>query len=163
MNGSALAGPFFFADRERSPLAAWETERQVESFKTSWHGDALRTGTVRTPVALFIPSFLAGVCHTVDMVSLTNKQISEFKARGQLLKPMLKVGKEGLTPQFIAALDEALKHNELLKVKFADLKDQKKALAPQLAEKTGSYLIMRVGNVVVLYRPQPIQPDAAAE
>lgn len=115
---------------------------------------------------VFIPSFLPAICHTVDMVSLTNKQISEFKARGQLLKPTIKVGKEGLTPQFIAALDEALKHNDLLKVKFADLKDQKKELAPQLAEKTGSHLIMRVGNVVVLYRPKPVQPaqpDATAE
>lgn len=89
------------------------------------------------------------------MVSLTNSQIRELKARGQLLKPTMKVGKEGLTPQFIAALDEALKHNELLKVKFADLKEQKKELAPQLAERTSSHLVMRVGNVAVLYRPSP--------
>ena len=94
------------------------------------------------------------------MTELTNAQIREFKARGQLLKPTLKVGKEGLTPQFIAALDDALRHAELLKVKFADLKDQKKELAPQLAEKTGSHLIMRVGNVVVLYRKKPdAQPE----
>jgi RNA-binding protein YhbY len=32
--------------------------------------------------------------------------------------------------------------------------EQKKELAPKLAELTGSHLIMRVGNVVVLYRPQ---------
>lgn len=88
------------------------------------------------------------------MTPLTNAQIREFKARGQLLKPTLKVGKEGLSPEFIAALDEALQHTELLKVKFADLKEQKQELAPQLAEKTGSRLIMRVGNVVVLYRPK---------
>ncbi len=97
------------------------------------------------------------------MLPLTNAQIREFKARGQLLKPTLKVGKEGLTPQFIAALDEALRHNELLKVKFADLKDQKKQLAPQLAEKTGSHLIMRVGNVAVLYRPRPASLDPAED
>jgi RNA-binding protein len=97
------------------------------------------------------------------MVKLTNAQLREFKARGQLLKPTLKVGKEGLTPQFIAALDEALKHAELLKVKFADLKEQKKELAPQLAEKTGSQLVMRVGNVVVLYRPRPKSDDAPAD
>ncbi|TAK96147.1 MAG: hypothetical protein EPO07_14815, partial [Verrucomicrobia bacterium] len=46
---------------------------------------------------------------------------------------------------------------------FAELKDQKKELAPQLAEKTGSQLIMRVGNVVLLYRPKPPAPDAAVE
>jgi len=89
------------------------------------------------------------------MLPLTNAQIREFKARGQHLKPALKVGREGLSPAFLAALDEALKHHELLKVKFDDFKEQKKELAPQLADKTGSHLIMRVGNVVVLYRPRP--------
>ena len=89
------------------------------------------------------------------MLLLNNAKIRDLKARGQLLKPTLRVGKEGLTPQFIAALDDALKHHELLKVKFDQLKDQKKELAPQLAEKTGSHLVTRVGNVVVLYRPKP--------
>ena len=89
------------------------------------------------------------------MLLLNNAKIRDLKARGQLLKPTLRVGKEGLTPQFIAALDDALKHHELLKVKFDQLKDQKKELAPQLAKKTGSHLVTRVGNVVVLYRPKP--------
>jgi len=95
------------------------------------------------------------------MIPLTNTKIRELKARGQLLKPGLKVGKEGLTPQFFAALDAMLQHQELLKVKFADHKDEKKALAPQLAEQSGSHLIMRVGNVVVLYRPKPGAEAAA--
>jgi RNA-binding protein len=97
------------------------------------------------------------------MSSLTNAKIRELKARGQLLKPALKVGHDGLSAQFIAALDETLKHHELVKVKFSDLKDQKKTLAPQLAEKTGSELIMRVGNVAVLFRAKPVAEAAAAE
>lgn len=97
------------------------------------------------------------------MLPLTNAQIRELKSRGQLLKPTLKVGKEGLTAAFLAALDDALKHNELLKVKFADLKDQKKELAPQLAEQTGSHLVMRVGNVVVLYRPKTSEPVSSVD
>ncbi len=86
------------------------------------------------------------------MVELTNAQIRDLKARAQRLKATVKVGKEGLSSQFIAALDEALNHNELLKVKFDEFKEQKKELTPQLAEKTGSHLVTRVGNVVVLFR-----------
>jgi RNA-binding protein len=67
------------------------------------------------------------------MVSLTNAQIRLFKAQAQRLKATLKVGKEGLSPQSIAALDDALKHHELVKVKFDDHKEQKKELAPQLS------------------------------
>jgi RNA-binding protein len=89
------------------------------------------------------------------MTTLTNVQIRTLKAQAQRLKATLKIGKEGLSPQFLAALDEALKHHELLKVKFDNFKDQKKELAPQLAEKTGSHLVTRVGNVAVLYRPKP--------
>ena len=46
-------------------------------------------------------------------------------------------------------------------VKFSDFKEEKKTLAPQLAEKTGSELIMRVGNVAVLFRAKPVvkKPD----
>ena len=94
------------------------------------------------------------------MAPLTNPQIRELKARAQRLKPTLKVGKEGLSEQFLAALEHALQHNELIKVKFDDFKDQKKELAPQLAQKSLSHLVMRVGNVVVLYRPKVIDPQA---
>ena len=91
------------------------------------------------------------------MLSLTNAQIRDLKAQAQRLKATLKVGKEGLSPQFLAALDETLKHHELIKVKFDGFKEQKKELAPQLAEKSRSRLVTRVGNVVVLYRPEPVE------
>ena len=91
---------------------------------------------------------------------LTNAQIRELKARAQLMKPTLKVGHDGLSAPFIAALDDLLKHHALVKVNFSDFKEEKQTLAPQLAEKTGSELILRVGNVAVLYRAKP---DAAAE
>jgi len=93
------------------------------------------------------------------MVSLTNAQIRTLKAQAQRLKATLKVGKEGLSPQFLSAVDEALKHCELIKVKFDDFKEQKKELSPQLAEKTGSHLVTRVGNVVVLYRQRAREED----
>ncbi len=89
------------------------------------------------------------------MVPLSNAQVCALKAQAQRMKATLKIGKEGISPQFLAALDEALKHRELVKVKFDEFKEQKKELTPQLAEKSGSHLVTRVGNVVVLYRPKP--------
>ena len=91
------------------------------------------------------------------MDSLSNAQIRDLKAQAQRLKAKLKIGKEGLSPQFLAALDEVLRHHQLVKVKFDEFKEEKKELAPQLAEKSGSHLVTRVGNVVVLYRPKPIE------
>jgi RNA-binding protein len=91
------------------------------------------------------------------MLSLTNAQVRDLKARAQRLKAALKVGKEGLSPQFLAALDEVLRHHALVKVRFDEFKEQKKELAPQLAKRSGSHLVTRVGNVVVLYRPKPTE------
>jgi RNA-binding protein len=94
------------------------------------------------------------------MEPLTNLQVRTLKAQAQRLKATLKVGKEGLTTNFISALDHLLQHHELVKVKFDDLKEQKKELAPKLAEQTSSHLVTRVGNVAVLYRPKPASPEA---
>jgi RNA-binding protein len=85
---------------------------------------------------------------------LNNSQIRKFKSAAQLMEPMLKVGKAGLSEGFISTVSEALDRHELVKIKFAEFKEQKKELAPLLAEKTGSHLVMRVGNVMVLHRPR---------
>ena len=96
------------------------------------------------------------------MLPLTNAQVRDLKAQAQRLKATLKVGKEGLSPQFLAALEDALNHHELIKVKFDEFKEQKKELAPQLAEKSHSHLVTRVGNVVVLYRPKLMDENQPA-
>ena len=85
---------------------------------------------------------------------LNNSQVRKLKAAAQLMEPMLKIGKAGLSEGFIRSVDVALAQHELIKIKFAEFKEQKKELAPQLAEKTASHLVMRVGNVMVLYRPK---------
>ena len=86
---------------------------------------------------------------------LSNVRLRELKARAQHLEPVLRVGKAGVNDAFLKSVDEALNQHELIKIKFADFKDQKKELAPALAEKTSSQMVMRVGNVVVLYRRRP--------
>lgn len=99
------------------------------------------------------------------LTPLSNAELRKFKAAAQLLEPMLKVGKAGLSEGFLRSVDTALAQHELVKIKFAEFKEQKKELAPLLAEKTASHLIMRVGNVVVLHRPRPateIAPSGSA-
>ena len=88
------------------------------------------------------------------MTSLTNAKKRQLKARAQKLEPVLKIGHGGVTPAFLASLDEALNTHELVKIRFADFKEEKKTLAPQIAEQSGSELIARVGNVAVFFRPR---------
>ena len=85
---------------------------------------------------------------------LSNPEIRRLKGAAQLLEPMLKIGKAGLSDGFVQSVNDALSQHELVKIKFVEFKDQKKELAPQLADRTASYLVMRVGNVMVLHRPR---------
>jgi RNA-binding protein len=86
---------------------------------------------------------------------LTNPQIRKFKAAAQHMESSLKVGHAGLSDGFIRTVSTELDRHELVKIKFAEFKEEKKTLAPLLAEKTCSHLVMRVGNVMVLHRPKP--------
>ena len=83
---------------------------------------------------------------------LSNAAKRDLKVRAQRLEPILKVGHAGVTPEFLASLDRALSDHELVKVRFSDFKEEKKTLTPVLAEKSGSEVVMRVGNVAVFFR-----------
>ena len=89
------------------------------------------------------------------MEELNNAQIRKLKGMAQRMDASLKVGKQGLSDGFIKTLNEELDRHELVKLKFVEFKEQRKELAPQLAEKTHSHLVTLLGNVVVLYRPNP--------
>ncbi len=94
---------------------------------------------------------------------LTNRELRALKARAQLLKPMLKVGKEGLSPAFLKAVDETLAHHELVKIKFDEFKEQKKELGPKLAKSVRASLIMQVGHVVVVFRRKPAGEESSVK
>jgi RNA-binding protein len=91
------------------------------------------------------------------MEELNNAQVRKLKGLAQRMDATLKVGKQGLSDGFIKSLDEELSRHELVKVKFAEFKEQRKELAPQLAARTQSHLVTLLGNVVVLYRQHPEQ------
>ncbi|MDB6053952.1 MAG: hypothetical protein JWN25_1475 [Verrucomicrobiales bacterium] len=84
--------------------------------------------------------------------TLTNNQLRQLKAKAQHMDASLKIGKAGFSDGFIATLKRELELHELVKVKFDEFKEEKKVLAPELAEKTGSHLVMRVGNVAVYFK-----------
>jgi RNA-binding protein len=78
--------------------------------------------------------------------------LKELKVRAQQLEPTVKLGKAGITPEFLAAFEESLNRTPLLKLRFEHFKDERKAMSKELAEKTGSKLVQQVGHTAVFYR-----------
>lgn len=95
--------------------------------------------------------------------SLSKREIRELKSRSQRLDAHLKIGKAGVTDGFIRSLDEMLTLHELIKVKFVGFKDRKEELMPELAIKTRSHLIFRVGHVAVYYRKKSVKKTDSVE
>ena len=87
-------------------------------------------------------------------MSLSNKQISRLKSLAQRLEPVVYVGKAGVTDELLAAVEQALSHHELIKIKFTAFKEEKESLAAEMAARTNSELVWIVGHVAVLYRAQ---------
>lgn len=91
---------------------------------------------------------------------LSEKQRRHLRGLAHDLQPIIRLGNAGLTEAVAAETARALRDHELIKIKAAGGGDREaRDLAfTQLAERTASALIHRIGNVAVLYRPNATLP-----
>lgn len=84
---------------------------------------------------------------------LTAAQTRFLRGQAHGIKAMLQVGGKGITDALIAEIDAALEHHELIKVKVgAADREAREAMIDDLATRTGSALVQRIGHVAILYR-----------
>ena len=100
---------------------------------------------------------------------LSEKQRRHLRGLAHELKPVIRLGNAGLTEAVATETARALHDHELIKVKAPGGGDReaRDALFTELAQRTASALIHRIGNVAVLYRPNAtlpriLIPDATA-
>jgi len=70
------------------------------------------------------------------------------------LKPLVLVGKSGVTPGLLVSVNQALDDHELIKVRFVDHKEERDELALRIAGEAKCLLAGLIGNVAIFYRPQ---------
>jgi RNA-binding protein len=87
---------------------------------------------------------------------LSERQRRHLRALAHPLKPVVRLGNAGLTEAVARETARALADHELIKVKAPG--GDRGALLAELAARTGSVLVQRIGNVAVLYRPHPQLP-----
>jgi RNA-binding protein len=87
---------------------------------------------------------------------MTTPTTRELKARAQKLNPVIRIGRDGLSENLVAAMDQALNNHGLVKARFTECKDQRRELSSELAERTSSRLVLLVGHTATFYR----QPTA---
>jgi RNA-binding protein len=92
------------------------------------------------------------------MHELSNGQRQYLRRIAHDLRPLVQIGKQGLTEPALATIDRTLEARELIKVKFLGFQDEKHELSATIATQLNTILIGVVGNVAIFYREQP-DPD----
>ena len=88
-------------------------------------------------------------------MSLSEKQLRYLRGRAHPLKPVIQVGQHGLTAAVCAETSRALRDHELIKVRVqAADRAARDALINELALRTESHLVHRIGHVAVLFKPR---------
>ena len=85
---------------------------------------------------------------------LNSKQRAKLRGLASVEDTIFQLGKEGITENFIKAVDTALAARELIKFKVLEnaLLDRK-AAAEEIAKATNSEVVTVIGTKIVLYRP----------
>jgi len=89
-------------------------------------------------------------------MNLTEHQKKFLRGLGHQLKPMVMVGESGLSEPVLAEFESTLAHHELIKVsvRVGDRAVRDETIG-KLCRKSGAELVQRIGNVALLYRPNP--------
>ncbi len=98
-------------------------------------------------------------------MQLNERQKKYLRRLGHALHPIVTLGQSGLTDAVTAEMERALTDHELVKVRARVGERQARDTAlDELASRTRSTLVQRVGHVGVYFRPNPklsriVMPD----
>ena len=86
---------------------------------------------------------------------MDKEKLHELKAEASQLKPIMNIGKNGITDTVVEEIRKHLKTSHLIKVKMLKSSREEKettTIAEELAQATASDIIEIRGNNVVLYK-----------
>ncbi len=75
-----------------------------------------------------------------------------LRGRAHRLKPAVHLGKEGLTAGVADAIDASLRAHELIKVRLAADRDDRRKLAAAIEQRLECECVGLVGRMAILYR-----------
>lgn len=84
---------------------------------------------------------------------LTTKQRAQLRGLGNALEPCMQIGKDGLSENSFAAIDNLLEARELIKIKV--LKNSEfdaKAIIEMICAKMQAQPVQVIGSTVIIYR-----------
>ena len=94
-------------------------------------------------------------------MSLSETQKRHLRGLGHHLKPVVWVGQHGLTEAVLGEVGVALDAHELIKVKIAAERDERRLIAAEIQARTGAEPIHAIGQMLILFRRNTKRPKIA--
>ena len=92
-------------------------------------------------------------------MELSERQKKHLRGLAHSRKPLVYVGKDGMSDGVARELDIALGAHELVKVGArVDDREEREQILAELAKRTSSSLVQRIGKIGVFYRASKDQP-----
>lgn len=89
------------------------------------------------------------------MGRLTGSQRQALRGMAHGLEPAVQIGKEGLTDPVVTAIDRSLAAHELVKVRIAAERDDRKLVSRTIESELGCECVGLIGRMAILYRRHP--------
>ena len=89
------------------------------------------------------------------METLKGSQRKHLRGLAHSYKPVVQIGKEGLTDAVVTAIDDAISARELIKVKITGERDDRAAMVPVIEERLECECVGTIGHIAILYRRNP--------
>ncbi len=97
-------------------------------------------------------------------VTLSTRERAALKARAHSLEPFVNVGHGGVSDAVVAETDRALTAHELIKVRIGGTdREARGSMGDALAARTDAAIVQRVGKILILWRPRPLETDGDSE
>ncbi len=85
---------------------------------------------------------------------LNNKQKAYLRGLANKMRPVYQIGKDGLSTNLIAGIDDHLAVHELIKVSLLkSCEESVNAAAIEISRMTKAEVVQIIGRTIVLYRP----------
>ena len=89
------------------------------------------------------------------MGGLKGSQRKHLRGIAHGYKPLVRIGKEGLSESVVRAVDDALEAHELIKLKIAAERDERERIVPVIEARLSCECVGTVGRMAILFREQP--------
>lgn len=96
---------------------------------------------------------LGAFCANLKRMQLNKLELKQLRQMAHSLKPVIRIGQQGVHPALLEEAKTALSHHQLIKIKLNSSRDQ--SMIDDLCHNLDALAVQKIGAVLCLYKENP--------